>query len=136
MADPLSIAGSIIGVLQLSAKVCCYIVSVAGATKQRVQLLEEIRGCESVLLQLQVIVDDAKTDATKIVSLLAGSDGPFQRLRFAFEAIQKELTPKAGLGKVVSTLGWPFTERQVSGLVSAIQREKALLLVALTADSR
>ncbi|CAM1501958.1 Fc.00g039420.m01.CDS01 [Cosmosporella sp. VM-42] len=136
--EPLSISASIVAVLQLSADVARYIVGATGATKQRMRLHEEIHTCESVLFQLQVLLDDEDSEPprTQAISLLNGPHSPLQRLQLTLDAVKLKLTPKKGLGKALSCLMWPFDEREVYGLVSAIQREKALLQLALTSNSR
>ena len=99
--DPLSVSASIIAILQLSADVARYIVGSAGAAKQRMRLHEEVHTCESVLFQLQVLLDDerSETPRTQAISLLNGPRSPLQRLQMTLDAVKVKLTPKKSIGK-------------------------------------
>ncbi|KAG4290164.1 hypothetical protein FPRO06_02050 [Fusarium proliferatum] len=136
--DPLGATASIIAILQLSTAATHYLVSAKGATKQQRRLHEEIRACEGMLLQLKDILENERPDPTRAprISLLEGPYSPFKRLVTLFESIKVRLAPKIGLNKVISSLAWPFNEKDVGELVAAIQREKGLLHLALETDSR
>ncbi|KAH7490040.1 hypothetical protein FOMA001_g2407 [Fusarium oxysporum f. sp. matthiolae] len=136
--DPLSVTASIIAILQLSTAVTHYVVSARGATKHQRRLHEEIRGCEDMLFQLKDILENERPDPTRAprISLLEGPYSPFKRLETLFESIRVKLAPKKGLTKLISSLAWPFNEKDVSELIAAIQREKDLLQLALENDSR
>ncbi|KAF4496130.1 Ankyrin repeat domain containing protein 50 [Fusarium agapanthi] len=135
--DPLGATASIIAILQLSTAATHYVVSAKGATKQQRRLHEEIRGCEDILLGLKDILENERPGPTAPrISLLEGPQSPFKRLKTLFESIKVKLAPKKGLTKVVSSLTWPFNEKDVSELLAAIQREKGLLQLVLENDSR
>jgi hypothetical protein len=136
--DALSAAASIISILQLSFDVVKYIVGATGATKERRNLREEVLACENVLLQLQDHADntDGGTKWWEKIKVLEDSNTPLYRLGVTLEAIKAKLEPKRGLGKALSALKWPFDEKEVERLISAIQREKSLFQLALTNDCR
>ncbi|RYP09021.1 hypothetical protein DL764_001517 [Monosporascus ibericus] len=136
--DPLSTTASIIAILQLSSDVVKYIIGAKGATKDRRRLREEILACESILLQLQDHADDADegTKWWEKIKALEGPDTPLCRLGIALEAVMAKLEPKKGLDKALSALKWPFNEKEVEKLISAIQREKSLLQLAMTNECR
>ncbi|KAF5580596.1 ankyrin repeat [Fusarium subglutinans] len=115
-----------------------YLVSAKGTTKQQRRLHEEIRGCEDMLLQLKDILENERPDPTRAlrISLLEGPHSPFKRFETLFESIKVKLDPKKGVTNVFSSLAWPFNEKDVNELISAIQREKDLLQLALENDSR
>lgn len=138
MADPLSTTASIIAIIQLSSEVVKYINGVAGATEDRKRLRNELRSCEFILQQLKDDADD--TDEGKrwseTIKALEGPDAPLGQLRLALNLVKAKLEPKKGSGKVIQTLKWPFKETEVKKLISAIEREKTLLQLALTNNSR
>ncbi|RYP11922.1 hypothetical protein DL767_011214 [Monosporascus sp. MG133] len=136
--DPLSTTASIIAILQLSSDVVKYIIGATGATKDRRRLREEILACESVLLQLQDHADDADegTKWWEKIRALEGPDKPLYRLGIALEAVMAKLEPKKSLDKALSVLKWPFDEKEVEKLISAMQREKSLLQLAMTNECR
>ncbi|KAF5543309.1 ankyrin repeat domain-containing protein [Fusarium mexicanum] len=136
--DPLGATASIIAILQLSTTATHYVVSAKGATKQQRRLHEEIRGCEGMLLQLKDILENERPDPTRAprISLLEGIHSPFKRLETLFESIKVNLDPKKGLTKALSSLTWPFNEKDVNEVVAAIQRETTLLQLLLENDNR
>ncbi|RYP52862.1 hypothetical protein DL768_002111 [Monosporascus sp. mg162] len=136
--DPLSTTASIIAILQLSSDVVKYIIGATGATKDRRRLREEILACESILLQLQDHADDADegTKWWEKIKALEGPDTPLYRLGIALQAVMAKLEPKKGLDKALSALKWPFDEKEVEKLISAMQREKSLLQLAMTNECR
>ncbi|KAI8660261.1 AAA domain-containing protein [Fusarium keratoplasticum] len=136
--DPLSLTASIVAVLQLSNKATHDLFSAKGATKHQRRLHEEIRGCEGMLLRLLDILEHERLDParTSTISLLEGPHSPFKRLETLFGSIRVKLAPKQGLARVTSSLAWPFNEKDISDLISAIQREESLLHLMLDNDSR
>ncbi|KAK3391226.1 hypothetical protein B0H63DRAFT_411349, partial [Podospora didyma] len=137
--DPLSVSASIIAVLQLSSDVFKYVIGAAGAAKERRRLRTEIIACESVLLQLQDVTDDAdggETDWNEKMVSLRGPNTPLSRLTAALEAVKVKLEPKKRLDMALSALKWPFDEQEVNNLISVIEREKSILQLALTSDCR
>lgn len=130
----LSATASIFAILQLSSEVGKYIYEVAGATKQRIRLRAEIFACESILLDLQDRAEDANGGAVWAdkIKALQGPDTPLYRLGATLGAVKAKLKPKTGFSKATSALKWPFDKKEVDKLISAIQREKTLLNLALT----
>ncbi|KAI1119851.1 hypothetical protein F5Y10DRAFT_259507 [Nemania abortiva] len=134
--DPLSAATSIIAILQLSSDVVKYIIGATGAAKTRRRLREEILSCEFVLLQLQDHADDADGGMvwSEKIETLESPGTPLYRLGITLGALKAQLEPKRGWNKALSVLKWPIDEKEVEKLISAIQREKTLLQLALTKD--
>jgi hypothetical protein len=138
MADPLSTTASIIAIIQLSSTVVEYINGARGATKERKGLRDGVRACEFVLQQLKDDADDTEEGKawSETVRALEGTDAPLGRLWVALNVIKAKLEPKIGLEKVLTSLKWPFSEKEVEKIISAIEREKILLQLALTNDCR
>ncbi|KAI1331250.1 ankyrin repeat-containing domain protein [Xylariaceae sp. FL0255] len=134
--DPLSATASLVSVLQLCSDVVKYIISATGSTKARRRLREEILSCEFVLLQLQDHADDANGDTVwpKRIKTLEGPNTPLYRFGIALRTLKIQLEPKKGWNKALQALRWPFDEEEVGKLITAIQREKSLLQIALTSN--
>jgi hypothetical protein len=138
MADPLGTTASIIAIIQLSSLVVEYISGVRGATKERKRLRDGVRACEFILQQLKDDADDTEEGKawSETVKALEGADAPLGRLWVALNIVKAKLEPKTGLERALTSLKWPFNEKEVEKIISAIEREKNLLQLALTNDSR
>jgi hypothetical protein len=129
--DPLSTTASIIAIIQLSSEVVKYVSAVAGATKERKRLREEVRACEYILQQLKDEFDDSEEGKawSKTIATLEDPGEPLDRLRAVLSVVKAKLQPKA-----VASLKWPFNEKEMEKTFAAIEREKSLLELALTND--
>src|SRR5262245_25732342 len=134
--EPLGATASVITILQLSSDVVKYIIGSKGASKVRRRLREEIIACESILLQLQDYVDDGETKWWEKIKAIEGQNTPLYRLGVTLNIIKTKLEPKRGLAEALSVAKWPFNEKDVDRLISAVQREKSLLQLTLTTDCR
>ncbi|RYP44175.1 hypothetical protein DL768_009323 [Monosporascus sp. mg162] len=136
--DPLSATASVITVLQLSSEVVKYINSTAGATKERKRLREELRACESILQQLKDEADDSEEGKawSETIKALENPGAPLGRLSVALCKVKAKLQPREGIKKVLADLKWPFNKQEIKEIFAAIGREKSLLKLALTNNSR
>lgn len=136
--DPLSTAASVISVLELSAKVVKYINSAAGATKERKRLREELRGCGNILQELKDEADDSDEGKAwlETIKALESAEGPLGRLWVILGKVEAKLQPREGLGRAFTALKWPFNAQEIKEIFAAIEREKSLLELALTNNSR
>ncbi|KAB5542460.1 hypothetical protein GE09DRAFT_1225395 [Coniochaeta sp. 2T2.1] len=135
----MEVAASVIAVLQLAAEVVSYISAAKGASKEWKRLAYELLGCELIL---QKIEEDALGKATSDsewedgLRALRGIGGPLGRLRTALSFVKEKIEPKRGLRKAVDTLRGPFESKEVDKIIAVVEREKALLNLALTSDAR
>jgi hypothetical protein len=106
MADGLSLAASVIAVIQLSSEVVKYVSVAAGAMKERKHLREEVRACEQILQQLKDDADDMDEGNawSGTIKALEASGAPLGRLAAALAAVKAKLEPKKGLGKTFARL--------------------------------
>jgi hypothetical protein len=133
MADPLSIAASIIAVLQLTASVIDYLQSVHDARKDRIDFLFEVSGLYQLLLALQNRVDKANAKDLWLsqVRHLGAKDGPLDQFKSSLEHLVSKLCPREGFGRA---LIWKFNKGEIEGVISKIERIKTLVSLALTDD--
>jgi predicted nuclease with TOPRIM domain len=136
--DPLSITASIIAIIQISSDIVSYVNGATGATKERKRLRDEVRACEFILQRLNDEASDVEEGNTwsETIKALEGPDAPLGRLRDALNIVKAKLEPKKGLKNAFSTLKWPFDEKEVEKVISAIEREKNLLNLALANNCR
>jgi hypothetical protein len=140
MADPLSATASIIAVLQLSAKLLQYLRGVTGAPKERRRLILEISSLRGVLETLQDTLNDATTKAwASTRTSLVDPRGPLALLETSLEEIVRKVGKHSRLPSKIdilaNSLRWPFKEREIEMLLSIIERQKSLLLLAFDNDS-
>ncbi|KAL3456000.1 hypothetical protein BJX64DRAFT_53254 [Aspergillus heterothallicus] len=133
MGDPLSIAASIIAVVQLSAVVVKAIHGRVGAKKERKRLRDEVCSCELILKQLQDAADGDKDDKwLETMRMLERPGGPLSQLFNALTRVKRKLQERNGF---LATLRWPFDEADIEQIIAEIERGKGLLQLALTNDT-
>ncbi|KAH8623207.1 hypothetical protein IG631_22364 [Alternaria alternata] len=122
---------NIIAVTQLCEKVIKYIIAVSGAKDEKARLRSKIRGCSSLLLQLQDEAADSEEveEWTKTLELLSA---PLARLHEALSLTAVALSSRDGIRE---KLQWPFKQKDVAMLVEAIDSEMAMLSLALDGNS-
>lgn len=136
MADPLSIAASIIAVLQVSQTVVNYLDHVRGASDDRHRILLEISHVNGLLFSLKDLVERSPWEdawATTVASLDV-PNGPLAQFKSALEHLGAKLAPVTGMKKARNTLSWPFQKGEVVDLLRTIERQKSLFCLVLTKD--
>jgi tRNA uridine 5-carbamoylmethylation protein Kti12 len=136
--DPLSVTGSVIAVVQLSAEVVQYINLAAGATKERKRLRNEIQACDDILQQLKDEANEPEAGKawSDTIRALEAPGAPLGRLWVALDVVRAKLLDQSGVKKAIAILKWPFEEKELEKIIGVIEREKSLLLLALTNESR
>lgn len=140
--EALGAAASIIAVLEVSGKVLSHIRSAKGATKERKRLRDEVQACDDILQQLQDDADESDKDAacSEKITALEKPGAPLDRLHVTLTMIKEKLErsskSESRLKDVVAPLKWPFDEKEVDKLLVALEREKTLLGLALTIETR
>jgi hypothetical protein len=140
IADPLSARASVVGLLQLSAKILQYVRGVAGAPGERSRLILEISSLRGVLGTLHDALNEPATSAwTGTLRSLAHPNGPLVILKTSLEEIGRKVgqhkTSSSGIETFAKSLPWPFKEREVEKLLGVIERQKSLLLLAFDKDN-
>ena len=135
--DGVSAAASIIAILELSSEVIKYVNSARGASRERKALREELRSCESILHQLKDNVDDSEEGKawSKTLAALEAKDAPLDRLESALSHMNRILRLNKDTHTILTSLRWPFDEKELKEILSTIEREKSLLQLALTNNS-
>ncbi|KAH7093338.1 ankyrin repeat domain-containing protein [Paraphoma chrysanthemicola] len=134
--DPLSITGSIIAILQLSAKVLAYLNDVKDASKDRAQCEIEMSNLYSLLVSLRSRLEEGSASQPwyTAVRALASENGPLDQYKQALETLQAKMNDGSRLKKVGEALMWKFREEEVMSFLARIERLKTLIGVALELD--
>ncbi|EPS35493.1 hypothetical protein H072_11050 [Dactylellina haptotyla CBS 200.50] len=140
MADPLSIAASIIAVVQLSNAVLSYCyrfhMQAKDADKDIFQVIAELEDLRTILNQVQEVLPRPpaiKTETEKYVgtvSTVARSDTDFAGLDTSLKAssdvladISEKLSPLLRKG-LLARLRWPFESKTIQEKVDKLQKQK------------
>ncbi|KZM20487.1 hypothetical protein ST47_g8336 [Ascochyta rabiei] len=136
MTDPLSIAASIIAILQLSAKVLAYLNDVKNASKDRAQCAMEASNTHSLLTNLRFRLE-ASTGSEPwytAVRALAVENGPFDQFKAALLKLQDGMTEGGRLKEAGAALVWKFKRQETVDILNRIERLKSVVEVALQMD--
>jgi hypothetical protein len=136
MGDPLSITSSIGAILQLTGMVVKYLNDVKDASRDRHTILVEISSINGLLFSLKDLACRAESGETWLATVrsLNVPDGPLERFKWALEQLAARLAPAAGLKNVAKALSWPFQKGEVTTILSTIERQKQLFILALQND--
>jgi hypothetical protein len=138
--DPLSITVSAIALIQLCAQTIRYVEEVKEVSKECARLKAEIRTTEAILLTLSETVsnsDHANGEWVVTVSAIGGPEGPIEELRDLLQSLHDKLASRApsngvrGLGK---RLLWPFQTGEIKDIMTRLDRQRNLLMLALEND--
>ena len=134
--DPLSVAASIVALIQLSSKVIGYLSNVKGGPRELQKLRLEVCTILPILAILQDEVEQAKGGGRWSSTLLSldVENGPIQRFRVALEQLETKLAPAKGWKKVGKACSWPFEKEEILGLLGIIERQKLLFTLARQND--
>jgi len=134
--DPLSIAASIIAVLQLSAKVLGYLNDVKDASKDHSKCAVEASNVHNLLTNLRFRLEGESTDTPwyTAVRALGIENGPLDQFKQALEALQARMTDGGRLKKAGEALLWKFKKEEIASILGRIERLKTLVEIAMQLD--
>jgi len=136
MAEPLSLAASIIAVLNITGTAVQYIENVSSGSKYRERILAELVQTRNVLKQLrdQAQKPDRNNPQAESLWWLALPNGPLDQFQVALDRLLSKLKPTAGLKKFGKALIWPFQTEEIENILSTIERQKSLFILVLQSD--
>ncbi|KFZ17274.1 hypothetical protein V501_01833 [Pseudogymnoascus sp. VKM F-4519 (FW-2642)] len=144
MADPLSVAASLIAIAQVSGSIIslCYDYrrGFQGAQKEVLQIFRETQSLRNVIEQLIHLVDD-NNDAGSEVNLpslknMSANDGPISEFQSDLQKLEDRLRkPVTKWQRLGEQLLWPLRERDVKEALGSIHRMKGIIEFGLVADS-
>jgi hypothetical protein len=146
--DPLSIAASVIAVIQISQsiiEVCIdYITHVSDTPNELWTILVEVGSVKSILEVLNLLAESEGGEGRlKILCKLDGPTGPLEGCKKDLKALARLIPPPSigsdgKRGKVahcLRTLAWPLHREKARGLLENIGRYKATMSLALTTEA-
>jgi hypothetical protein len=135
--DPLSVAASIIAILQLSNKVIGYLNDVKDASKERAKCAVEATNLHSLLTNLRYRLEDADVHSPWFTAIraLAVDQGPLDQFKQTLELLKDSMAGDTGrIGKLREALQWKFKKEEVDRMLLSMERLKTLVTIALQMD--
>ncbi|EKD13362.1 uncharacterized protein L3040_002778 [Drepanopeziza brunnea f. sp. 'multigermtubi'] len=150
--DPISITGTLIAVLQLTATVISvsydYRQGVSSASREVLQISSSLNSLKDVLEALLSLIEnspkpsksgdgDGDGDGSSrlaTVEMLCQEGGTLENCSKELERLRSKLQPKAGWKRVRRSLVWPLREKEVGRVLGELERAKSLMALALSAD--
>jgi hypothetical protein len=138
MVDPLALSQGIITVLQLTVTVINYLKDAKHASADRKTILDEVECIRSLLsiLNEKATSPESKEKWHETLKSLNGPNGPLEQCKLLLEGLVSKLRPADGLKKVGIALFWPFQKQDIKDILSNMERQKTLFLLALQNDHR
>ncbi|KAJ0413510.1 hypothetical protein BJY00DRAFT_319712 [Aspergillus carlsbadensis] len=141
MADPLSIAASVIAVLQLAATATDYLRGIKNGADDRVKLRDELRSTTHLLEMLRDRIEDAAdamaalgTSKTLSIQSLTGPENPLALFQRLLEDIVAQLSPQGKLRQRSLALVWPFTKKDIAEKLGCLERVKSHFGLIMQSD--
>jgi hypothetical protein len=134
--DPLSATGSVIAILQLSAKVLSYLNDVKDSSKGRKQCAIEASNLHNLLTNLRFRLEEGHGHQSwfRAVQALAVQNGPLDQFKQALETLQAKMTDGGRLKKLRDALVWKFKKEEINDILARMERLKTLIGIALQMD--
>lgn len=150
--DPISITGTLIAVLQVTATVISitydYRQGVSSASREVLQISSSLNSLKDVLEALLALIETSSSKAGSgsemkgeesgarlaTVELLAKEGGTLESCLGELERLREKLEPERGWRKVRKSLVWPLKEKEVKRVLEGLERGKSMMLLALSAD--
>jgi hypothetical protein len=136
LMDALSVAASIVTVLQLTAAVINYLNDVKDAPKDCVRFAIEAANLYNLLVQLKFRLEEGKCNEAwyTTVRALGVENGPLDQYKHALENLRVKITNGRGLKKIGNALAWIFSKEEAMSIISRVERLKSLIQIALEMD--
>ena len=133
--DGLSIAASVIAVVQIAGSVITYLSEVKNAPKECKKCLMEVSCLITLLLKLKDLSESGSTEPwNTAVHALTVKDGPLDQYKLALEQLLAKVGPENRVRKLANVLMWNFVKEEVASILARIERLKTLVSVALEMD--
>jgi hypothetical protein len=134
--DGLSVAASIIAVLQLTGAVIGCLNDVKDAPKECQQCAIEASNLQSLLINLLYQLNQGQTGDRwyTAVRALNVENGPLDQYKQALEQLRSRVEIQDGIQKVKRRLLWKFSKEEVASILARMERLKTHVSFALQMD--
>jgi hypothetical protein len=142
MSDPLSVAGTIAGLvgvaIQLSQVSYQYVASIKGSSKAWSSYIQELSALTAVLLRLQAAAEVPERGSTLTIREPHVSADAVNECVSELQQVKTKLDAKLARGGIMGkfeALAWPFSEMDTQKKVDMLHRFHSLFSSALLADN-
>ncbi|KAH8781605.1 hypothetical protein BGZ57DRAFT_759893 [Hyaloscypha finlandica] len=134
--DGLSVAASIIAVVQIAGSVISYLSDVKNAPKECKKCQIEASLSNALLLRLEDRLGESSAAGPWFdeVQALARKDGPLAQYKLSLAALLAKIEPKSKLRNALNILLWSSIKEDVALVLATIERVKTLIGIALEMD--
>jgi hypothetical protein len=134
--DGLSVAASIIAVLQLTGAVIGYLNDVKDAPKECQQYAIEASNLQSLLINLLYQLNQGQTGDRwyTAVRALNVENGPLDQYKQALEQLRLRMEIQDSIQKVKRRLLWKFSKEEITSILARMERLKTHVSFALQMD--
>jgi Cdc6-like AAA superfamily ATPase len=130
--EPLSLAVSILPLIDASYSLCELISDVKDGGKERMKLLNEVTNLCCTLDTLKERFDESEAGASTLSTNLSKVDGPIQQCHDIIASLEQKLTSSKNVaGRFVQQLKWNFDKRDVLQAVEQLHRIQATITQAV-----
>jgi hypothetical protein len=134
--DGLSVAASIIAVLQLTGAVIGYLNDVKDAPKECQQCTIEASNIQNLLINLRYRLEQGQAGDPWFTAVRALNieNGPLDQYKQALEQLRSRVEIQDGVQKVKRRLLWKFSKEEVASILARMERLNSLVNIALEMD--
>jgi hypothetical protein len=134
--DGLSVAASIIAVLQLTGAVIGYLNDVKDAPKECQQCTIEASNIQNLLINLRYRLEQGQAGHPWFTAVRALNieNGPLDQYKQALEQLRSRVEIQDGVQKVKRRLLWKFSKEEVASILARMERLNSLVNIALEMD--
>jgi hypothetical protein len=134
--DGLSVAASIIAVLQLTGTVIGYLNDVKDAPKECQQCTIEASNIQNLLINLRYRLEQGQAGDPWFTAVRALNieNGPLDQYKQALEQLRSRVEIQDGVQKVKRRLLWKFSKEEVASILARMERLNSLVNIALGMD--
>jgi hypothetical protein len=140
MAEALSLAASVIAVVQISDRVislCCqFIGKVRGAEREIAQIITTITALKGFLEFLERFINDSD-NAARLPQLhsICRPKGPLDLCTSLLKDMESKMQMKRDYHGVLKAITWPFKWKDIGEALDVVEKQKTLMMLALQGDT-
>jgi len=124
---------SVMAVLQIAGSVITYLKDVKDAPKECKMCMAEISNANTLLLQLDLHMNESNS-WNEMVQSLAVKDGILDQYKAALQDLVVKVESKSKAQNVMNALQWTFVKEEVANILTRMERLKNLVSIALEMD--
>ena len=141
MPDPLSVAASIAGLITIADVVVrkgyCFLHDLKDVEKDAKKLIDEVNLLSGILHSLKNVAEYLASDGYKFnpatqIHYVNACQKSLQRIQAQLD--EADPTSSSGAKKLKKKLKWPFEKHKTEELLADIEKHKATMTLAMSAD--